>query len=60
MAGGAVDSPAGGSGGGQKNKDKQSIMAVNIKQVDISYSVRLAEIVGDRQCRVLHATEGTR
>lgn len=35
MAGGAVDSPAGGSGG-PKNKDKQSILAVNIKQVTCS------------------------
>lgn len=35
MAGGAVDSPAGGSGG-PKNKDKQSILAVNIKQVPYS------------------------
>lgn len=34
MAAGAVDSPAGGgSGGGQRNKDKQSILPVNIKQV---------------------------
>lgn len=34
MAGGAVDSPAtGGGSGGQKNKSKQSILAVNVKQV---------------------------
>lgn len=36
MAGGAVDSPApggGSSGGGQRNKDKQSILPLNIKQV---------------------------
>lgn len=36
MAGGAVDSPAGGSGG-PKNKDKQSILAVNVKQVYTIY-----------------------
>ncbi len=34
MAGGAVDSPSGGGGsGGQRNKDKQSMLSVNIKQV---------------------------
>lgn len=34
MAGGAVDSPAtGGGSGGQKNKSKQSILPVNVKQV---------------------------
>lgn len=32
MAGGAVDSPAAGSGS-QRNKDKQSILPVNVKQV---------------------------
>lgn len=34
MAGGAVDSPSGGGGsGGQRNKDKQSMLSVNVKQV---------------------------
>lgn len=33
MAGGAVDSPSGGGSGGQRNKDKQSMLSVNIKQV---------------------------
>lgn len=32
MAGGIADSQGGG-GGGQRNKDKQSILPVNIKQV---------------------------
>lgn len=34
MTGGAVDSPAGGGGsGGQRSKEKQSILSVNVKQV---------------------------
>lgn len=38
MAGSAVDSPAvggggGGGGGAQRNRDKQSILSLNIKQV---------------------------
>eukprot|EP00752_Nemacystus_decipiens_P010313 g9188.t1 len=34
MTGGAVDSPAGGGGsGGQRSKEKQSLLSVNVKQV---------------------------
>lgn len=49
MIGGAVDSPAtGGGSGGQKNRSKQSILPVNVKQVRRTRNPRRG---GARWCR---------